>query len=122
MNNTKEYIIKLGPHLFAQFEYPLSLNGIDVNRTQIYYINSNNYTTDNSWSFTVVESGNDIQFRGKFYEKTTGHSPEIKIKYRWASMQIWISKCFLGQNCGLCGMWDINPNNDLHIYNNSNNN
>ena len=121
LNGTKEYIIKMGPNLFAQFEYPVDLLGTDIIRKHTYYIN-NNSNSEQSWTFTVSEGGNDIQLRAKFYESTTGHAPEIKVKYRWASMQIWISKCFVGQSCGLCGMWDIDPNNDLHVYNSSNDN
>ena len=31
-----------------------------------------------------------------------------------------MSLCFKGNSCGLCGLWDDTTNNDLLIYNNSN--
>ena len=111
----EQYIIKLGQDLFAQFEYPGPLVGTDVTLNETYV-----FDASMGWEFKVdvaTEDTREIQLKANFYQNDTGHNPEILVRYRWPVMKIWLSNCFFGQSCGLCGTWDSDPDNDLEIFN-----
>ena len=43
---------------------------------------------------------------------------DLKIKYRYEFLQVWVSSCLKGElsMCGLCGIYDGDNSNDLHMY------
>ena len=120
-NQVESYILKLGPNFLAQFEYPESIQGQSISL-------STTYTFDQSheWSFIVRTNRNDIQLIANFYQteqqQVTNIPFVLNVKYRWPVLQIKMSECFLSQSqssdpiCGLCGRWDDDATNDLHIY------
>ena len=86
-SGNKQYIVKLGPNLLAEFEYPNNLTGSSVDLHNEYIIDSSM-----NWSFQVFASLSDIQLKATFYDND-GSLRLLNIKYRWAALQIWMSSC-----------------------------
>ena len=112
-NGVLQQTIRLGRNLEAVL-IDLESNGNttgSISKNVVYNIDSSE-----GWYFVVSESNSDVVLKVSFGLSENDY--DIKVKFRRYYFQVWVTSCLKGEfsMCGLCGIYDNDKSNDLHIY------
>ena len=101
------------PNRLAEFAYQDGSDSTTLTLGLVYTIDE-----DEGWTFTVTRDAGDIKLSADF--GISGNGEDLQVRHRSSYFRVWLTNYVEGtfSTCGLCGIYDGDRSNDLHIYDN----